>query len=101
MSVDRWTECPKCLKQRTTKLAEMRRRVEEAYGNKTPAEYEGMKQELELEEERDAPETFREDESCGVHIDDEGNATFDVSYRGRCTRCGFKFEFTHSENLKI
>lgn len=84
MSADNWAICPKCKKA-------LKKEPKTAYGEATEAEY------LESIKERDDQlfYSLREDYTLGINEEGE----FSVYYGAHCEVCGFKYEFSHKENL--
>lgn len=88
MSADNWAICPKCQKNRETVSD-----VEALYGRIPRADYEKRMQAA----LRPMPVTLREDYALGIQPD----GTFAISYGASCKVCGFKFDYSHEEELTI
>ena len=89
MSTNNWGECPTC-------AGTVKKKLTEAYGKVSIAEYEKLQKAL---AEEVPANTLREDYEIGIH-----NGMFSVRYCAVCqcprswesgTGCGFLFEFTH------
>ena len=95
MGADNWSMCPKCKKMTLDKHYEQLDKIRKKYGEMSFDEYEKAIFAANVPIKLD--ETLREDyEFC---MDDEG--FFDAKFLARCDRCGFKFNFRHSEQIKI
>jgi len=66
-----------------------------SYGKLSPEEYEAAM--IVSKQPIDLKETLREDYE--FYIEDDGS--FYASYEAHCDRCGFKYSFNHSEQIKI
>ena len=84
MSADNWAVCPKC---KDTK----KNVAEKAYGKVPQSEYLNILADVAGYEKA---EVLREDYEIGINE----LGVFYVSYECRCDRCGFKFNFNHTEN---
>ena len=108
MSADNWGVCPKCKKIVFDKQQKQLIDIRKKYGEMSPDEYEvaiidnaplilfGFMVDKDLDWDL-ADETLRED----YHIKMDNNGLFTAEYSARCDRCGFKFNFKHSEQIEI
>ena len=108
MSTDRWSVCPKC---KNTAFGKQDKQLDEArkkYGKIPSDEYEAaiidnaplILFDFMADKGLDwhfADETLRED----YHFKMDNNGLFTAEYSARCDRCGFKFNFKHSEQIEI
>ena len=94
MSASNWAQCPKCKKLAEDKRSALKRKLETAYGQVLEQEYHRLLEEYEKKIELE--DTLREDYAIGIWDD-----MFQVSYSGRCERCGFKKEFKAQSLIKI
>lgn len=100
MSADNWTICPKCNQKKYNTLTEMKEKLNQSYGKVEAPVYLKMVQDIRDFEQSlnydadqtDSSYTLREDYEQGIK-----NEEYYVSYCGHCDRCGFSFEYEHSE----
>ncbi|SLC05891.1 Uncharacterised protein [Mycobacteroides abscessus subsp. massiliense] len=97
MSANNWTTCYACQTRRADaddeRIAEQRKRIEDAYGQVSQEEYDSLRGRVEsaIAEIEATPlsRTFRED--FEIHGAETGVVT--VSYGGSCTVCGYGTSF--------
>ena len=87
MSANNWTVCPKC------KL-ESQQAAKTLYGSVPEDEY--IKQ-LEAFKQAASETNMREDYELGT----DGDGWFSISYSCYCTKCHFRFDCSHSEQLDL
>ena len=87
MSADNWSICPKC-------KDEMGKKLEDSYGKISQDEYQQL---LNKTAKYSNDRTLREDYS----IFTDENGLFQIIYLCRCDRCGFKYTYKYTEQLKI
>lgn len=105
MSADNWTTCYACQTRRNDaddeRIAEQRKLIEEAYGQVSQEEYDGLRGRVEsaILEIEAAPlgQTFREDYE--IHGAETGVVT--VSYGGSCTVCGYGTSFEERHPIEV
>lgn len=95
MSVDNWAICPKCKKRMDATKQQQMDYAKAGYGKLSPEEYETAM--LKAREPIKYENTLREDYE--VYMEDDG--FFSASYSAYCDKCGFKFNFKHSEQVEI
>jgi len=89
MSADNWGICPSCYNKALQSKNADRKTVEESYGKISLEDFNKMFKEAARKVEPEDFRTLREDYEIGV--DREG--TFEVTYSGHCSECGFIFRF--------
>ncbi|MEU3476429.1 hypothetical protein [Rhodococcus sp. NPDC006774] len=97
MSADNWAECPKCKRDRETKLAKLDADIASQYGKVTVEAFDELRRRA--TEERTAKinlHTFREDYEIGVY-----DGEFYISYTGGCSVCGITHSFKHEAKLDL
>jgi hypothetical protein len=106
MSASKWAQCPRCTINNEKEADKKDREALLSYGKVTPERYlaqltEAAKYRADLRSEDQC--TLREDYTLGTLIYKEfnGQIAFYVRYSSRCDRCGWKFTFTHDEELKL
>lgn len=95
MSASNWQQCPRCLKEAHLEKGAREKKAEEAYGKASPAEYNLLIKEAAKPVKTE--DTLREDWELGVNSD----GLFEVSYYCSCERCGFKYQYKHTEQVKV
>lgn len=95
MSADNWQKCPKCLAKYKSEQDAAKKKIDKQYGKVSPDEWQQMLAEWKEEQNRDFPETFREDYSHGMCID----GRYVVDYSGMCERCGFSHKYKHIQQV--
>lgn len=93
MSADRWSSCPKCLKETQDEHDAKEKAVMDSYGKVSIEEFDAAREALPPRPvgyvESGEYVTFREDYSFeGV---EEGD--LNIRYNGRCSTCGLSTEF--------
>ena len=95
MSADNWGFCPRCKDKALQEEDKLRTKIKQAYGKIPQEKY------IELRDQLFNPveviRTLRED--YGIRTDEDGS--FRIVYGCHCDKCGFKFSFNHTEQLKI
>jgi len=97
MSADNWAKCPHCEHRRQTEVAELDRRLANAYSEATQEQYEALRAQREERATEDLGHTFREDyeffgaETGAVH----------VSYSGSCSDCGLEMHIDETYPLEV
>jgi hypothetical protein len=94
MSADNWTICPRCHEQYEKDLEAFERKVNESYGNVPPEEYIRLLSERAQLEEKQEPQTLREDYEQGI-IEGE----YYLRYSARCSKCGWLFSKRIDEKI--
>lgn len=98
MSADRWTVCPRCVRNREAALARRAEQVEAMYGKASMAEFDQARADLAAEKSGTIDmETFREDYE--IYGAEDGEVK--VTYSGRCSTCHLSLEFTHTHPLDV
>lgn len=101
MSADNWAICPKCVENAERKASRALKNAERQYGKVDAGKYMELIEEARTLAKYDVEElrTLREDYEIGVVFDAFSDAEFYVSYRGKCSVCGFSHEFKHSNQV--
>lgn len=93
MGADNWRQCPKCQAKYQAARELHDAAVKAAYGTIPAVDYEALKMRT-----PDVPEeTLDEYFEIGVYLP----SSFDVNYDCACQKCGFKFAFTHTEQVAL
>jgi hypothetical protein len=98
MSADNWTFCPKCTKEREAIFANMERQVADSYGKVPVEEFDANRANLEaarLSLNTDVHRTWREDYT----FEGASEGVVNVHYRGGCTKCKLKLEFSEDHPI--
>lgn len=102
MSADNWAVCPQCYTNETARVHDLKTTLDMSYGV-VPLEqfdalrttYEVANTELDYWGADTKYATFRED----YEIYGAAEGTITVSYRGGCSKCDLKHEFTINEQF--
>lgn len=101
MSADNWTHCPKCRLEEELELKEFKRRVDEAYGKVSSADYNKLRSDYvkavnAAEADDDyGTRTLREDyEFYGI-----ANGVLHVDYSASCESCGWSYSLNTEYNV--
>lgn len=92
MSADNWAICPKCNEIKNKEKDKLTEKAEDSYGKVPKEEFFRLRKKADSYIVPDC-ETFREDYEIG--IDEDGRLY--ISYKGKCTKCGFKKDFQYKE----
>ena len=96
MSADRWTTCPRCLKEAIADYRQRESELREKYGVVPIDEYVLCQKQLgECPTSTSLKNTLREDWEIGTDEDGE----FYVRYTANCQTCSFRYEYTYGEDV--
>lgn len=98
MSADKWSVCPRCLRQGRDFLVGVLEKLKASYGRVSLAEYEDAREKYEdlVSQHAKLKSTFRSDyEVYGP--DEDGVIT--VTYRGGCNVCKLSLNFKESRTI--
>lgn len=93
MSADNWATCPRCFDREKAKHDEKMAELKAKYGKVSADEWSVISKRITERPDVDT-ETFREDWEIGMY---EG--IFEVSYSGRCEKCGLAHQFKHKSEI--
>lgn len=97
MSADNWAVCPRCKAREEARIAELKRRADEAYGKIPVAEFDALRREAETPLDAEKFRTFREDWEIGIFEPDLRQLF--ISYAGSCSVCGLEAEHRHEATI--
>lgn len=93
MSADNWAECPKCRALILRSNEKIEKEISESYGKVSEAEYVKLVKKRKTAPVDNNGPSLREDHDIGINK----HGVLVISYSGSCNRCGFAYNYKHSE----